>query len=316
MQSARKTGKNLKFMNLRRRARTDIPLLLMALPGIVFFFLFHYMPMVGIQLAFREFMPASGIFHSEWVGFIKFQFMVKNATFWAALKNTLFYNCIFLVTGILFPMSLAIALNEVRNKKAARIYQSLLIMPHFVTYVVVSVIVFAIISADSGIISHMLQSMGKAPIAFYSQPKYWRFFLFFVYTWKGTGYSSIIYLGTITGISDEYYEAAVIDGASKWQQIRHITVPFLKPMIVILAIMKVGSFFHSNFDLFYQVPMNSGPLYPVTNTIDVFVYNTLRESNDIGMSAAVAFVQSICGFVLVVTTNAIIRKIDNDLSMF
>lgn len=316
MQSARKTGKELKIMNLRRRARTDIPLLLMTLPGIVFFFLFNYMPMAGTVLAFKNFIPNRGIFGSEWLGFKNFQFMIKNSYFWMAVKNTLTYNSVFLVSGIVFPMMLAIGLNEVRNKKAARVYQSLLIMPHFISYVVVSVIVFAILSADSGIIAHFLTNMGQKPIAFYSEQSYWPFFLFIVYSWKGTGYSSIIYLGTITGISDEYYEAAVIDGASKWQQILHITIPFLKPMIVILAIMKVGNFFHSNFDLFYQVPLNSGLLQPVTNTIDVFVYNTLRDSNDVSLSSAVALVQSICGFILVVTTNKIIDMIDSDLSMF
>lgn len=316
MQSVRKNKNQLKNMNLRRRARTDIPLLFMALPGIVFFFLFNYMPMAGTILAFKNFIPNRGIFGSQWMGFKNFEFMIKNSYFWMSVKNTLTYNSVFLVSGIVFPMMLAIGLNEIRSKKAARVYQSLLIMPHFVSYVVVSVIVFAILSADSGIIAHFLTNMGKEPIPFYNEKQYWPWFLFIIYSWKGTGYSSIIYLGTITGISDEYYEAAVIDGASKWQQITHITIPFLKPMIVILAIMKVGNFFHSNFDLFYQVPLNSGLLQPVTNTVDVFVYNTLRNSNDVSLSSAVALVQSVCGFILVVTTNKIIDMIDSDLAMF
>ena len=191
-----------------------------------------------------------------------------------------------------------------------------MIMPHFISYVVVSVILFAIISADSGIVGHFYKNRGLMPIAFYSEPKYWPFFLIFIYVWKGTGYSSIIYLGSITGISDEYYEAAVIDGATKWQQIVHITLPFLKPMAVVLTIMRVGSMFSSNFDLFYQVPMNSGQLYSVTNTIDVFVYNTLKESNNVGLSSAVSFVQSVAGLVLVLVTHQIIRWIDRDLAMF
>ncbi len=316
MTTSRTLTRRQRKTKVKLRLRTDLPLLIMALPGIAFFFFFHYMPMVGTLLAFKQFMPKLGIFGSVWVGFKNFEFMIQNATFWKTVSNTLLYNSVFLVSGILFPMGLALALSEVRNKKLARVFQSLLIMPHFISYVVVSVIVFAILSANAGIISHFLQSMGRQPIAFYSVPDYWPYFLFFIYTWKGTGYSSIIYLGTITGISDEYYEAAVIDGANKWQQITHITVPFLKPMIVVLAIMKVGNFFHSNFDLFYQVPMNSGQLVPVTNTIDVFVYNTLRESKNEGLSSAVAFVQSICGFILVVTTNKVISIIDKDLSMF
>ncbi len=308
--------KQTRKLQNKLRWRTDCPLLLMAIPGILFFFLFHYMPMVGSLLAFKNFIPRLGIFGSKWIGFKNFEFMFRNKTFWLTIRNTLTYNSVFLVSGILFPMVLAILLNEVRSKKAARIYQSFLIMPHFISYVVVSIIVFAVLSADSGIISHYMRSIGLRPIAFYSDPKYWPYFLFIIYTWKGTGYASIIYLGTITGISDEYYEAAVIDGANKWKQILHITIPFLKPMIVILAIMKIGHFFHSNFDLFYQVPLNSGQLYKVTNTVDVYVYNTLKDSNNVSLSSAVAFVQSVCGFLLVMTTNAIIRKIDGDLSMF
>ena len=156
--------------------------------------------------------------------------MFRNPTFWLTVKNTLLYNGVFLVTNVVFPMSLALAINEVRSKKLARVFQTGMIMPHFISYVVVSVILFAIISADSGIVGHFYKNRGLMPIAFYSEPKYWPFFLIFIYVWRGTGYSSIIYLGSITGISDEYYEAAVIDGATKWQQIVHITLPFLKPM--------------------------------------------------------------------------------------
>jgi putative aldouronate transport system permease protein len=242
--------------------------------------------------------------------------MFRNATFWMTVRNTLLYNVAFMVIGIVGPLVFAIALNEVRPKGAARMYQTLTIMPHFVSYVVVSVIVFAILSADSGILGNLYKQRGQQPIAFYSEPKYWPWILSGVYLWKNIGYSSIIFLGTITGISDEFYEAAVIDGATKWQQIRHITLPFLKPMVVVLTIMRVGQMFSSNFDLFYQVPMNSGQLYSVTNTINVFVYNTLRNSNNVSLSSAVGFVQSVAGFLLVMGTNQVIRMIDSDLAMF
>ena len=295
---------------------SNVPLLLMTLPGIACFICFNYLPMGGLVLAFKNFIPRRGIFGSDWIAFKNFEFMFRNPTFWLTVKNTLLYNGVFLVTNVVFPMSLALAINEVRSKKLARVFQTGMIMPHFISYVVVSVILFAIISADSGIVGHFYKNRGLMPIAFYSEPKYWPFFLIFIYVWKGTGYSSIIYLGSITGISDEYYEAAVIDGATKWQQIVHITLPFLKPMAVVLTIMRVGSMFSSNFDLFYQVPMNSGQLYSVTNTIDVFVYNTLKESNNVGLSSAVSFVQSVAGLVLVLDTNQIIRWIDRDLAMF
>lgn len=302
--------------SLTLRRTDNLTLWLMALPGIVLFLCFAYLPMTGIVLAFKSFRPKAGMFLSPWVGLKNFEFMFRNATFWMTVRNTLLYNVAFLVIGIVGPLVFAIALNEARPKRAARLYQTLTIMPHFVSYVVVSVIVFAVLSADSGIMGNLYKDRGLQPIGFYSEPRYWPWILSGVYLWKHIGYSSIIFLGTITGISDEFYEAAVIDGATKWQQIRHITMPFLKPMVVVLTIMRVGQMFSSNFDLFYQVPMNSGQLYSVTNTINVFVYNTLRDSNNVSLSAAVGFVQSVAGFLLVMGTNRVIRAIDSDLAMF
>ena len=288
----------------------------MTVPGIIVFICFSYMPLYGLLLAFKNFIPRMGIWGSPSVGLLNFEFMFKNATFWLSLRNTLLYNATFLITGIICPMMLAIALNELFNKRLKRILQTFVIMPHFVSYVVVSVIVFALLSADNGMVAHFMDSIDSPRISFYSETKYWPWILNIVHIWKSTGYSSIIYMGTLTGISDEYYEAAVIDGASKWQQIRHITLPCLTPMVIILAIMRIGSMFSSNFDLFYQVPLNSGQLYPVTNTIDVFVYNMLRTSNNVSLSSAAGFFQSICGFLLVVTVNGIVRKMDPDLAMF
>lgn len=302
--------------SLTLRRTDNITLWLMALPGIVLFLAFSYLPMTGIVLAFKSFRPKAGMFLSPWVGLKNFEFMFRNATFWMTVRNTLLYNIVFMFIGIAGPLVFAIALNEVRPKRVARMYQTLTIMPHFVSYVVVSVIVFAVLSADNGMLGNWYKSQGLQPIAFYSEPKYWPWILSGVYLWKHIGYSSIIFLGTITGISEEFYEAAVIDGATKWQQIRHITMPFLKPMVVVLTIMRVGQMFSSNFDLFYQVPMNSGQLYSVTNTINVFVYNTLRNSNNVSLSASVGFVQSVAGFLLVMGTNQVIRAIDADLAMF
>ncbi|WZL79031.1 ABC transporter permease subunit [Eubacteriales bacterium mix99] len=301
---------------MKVRWKDNISLFLMTVPGILVFICFSYMPLYGLLLAFKNFIPRLGIWGSPWVGSLNFQFMYNNATFWLSLRNTLLYNAAFLVTGIICPMLLAIGLNELLSKKLARTLQTFVIMPHFVSYVVVSVIVFALCSADNGMIAHLLDSIGSPRIAFYSKTKYWPWILNIIHIWKSTGYSSIIYMGALTGISDEYYEAAVIDGATKWQQTRYITIPFLIPMTVILAILRVGGMFSSNFDLFYQVPLNSGQLYPVTNTIDVFVYNMLRTSNNVSLSSAAGFFQSLCGFILVVTVNWITRKIDPDLAMF
>ena len=305
-----------KKSNLKLILSTNVPLFIMCIPCIVLLFMFCYMPMFGTILAFKQYKPRSGIWGSPWIGMKNFNVMFKNPTFWASLRNTLLYNLVFIILGRILPPALAITINEVHSKKLTRVFQTTMIMPHFVSYVVISVIVLALLSGDNGMFNHILKSMGRDPIAFYSEPKYWPFILTLVHEWKGLGYGSIIYLGTITGISDEYYEAAVIDGASKWQQILHITLPFLKSMIIILAIMAVGSMFHSSFDLFYQVPNNSGQLLRVTNTVDVYVYNTLKQSNNVGLSSAVALCQSVFGFIFVVLTNQIVRWIDKDLSMF
>ena len=316
MRFTKTSHKPVRQKSLSLQSGDNLALWLMALPGIVLFLCFAYLPMAGIILAFKSFRPKLGIFGSPWAHFKNFEFMFRNATFWLTVRNTLLYNIVFLIIGILGPLTFALAINEVRPKRAARVYQTLTIMPHFVSYVVVSVIVFAILSADSGMLGNFYKQQGLRPIVFYSEPKYWPWILSLVYLWKHIGYSSIIYLGTITGISDEFFEAAVIDGASKWQQIKYITLPFLTPMVVVLAIIRVGAMFSSNFDLFYQVPMNSGQLYPVTNTINVFTYNTLRNSNNVSLSAAVGFVQSVAGFLLVVTTNRVIKAVDPDLAMF
>lgn len=309
-------NKGPKRRGIRRSLSLNMPLLIMALPAIIYFICFKYMPMGGLVLAFKNYMPKKGIFGSDWVGLKNFEFMFRNPTFWLTVRNTLLYNLAFMITGVIFPMALAIGINELRNKRAARLYQTAVIMPHFISYVVVSVIVFALLSADSGILGHLSKNRGEVPTAFYSQPQYWPYIINITHIWKGTGYSSIIYLSAITGISDEYYEAAVIDGATKLQQIWYITIPFLKQIIVVLTIMRIGSMFSSNFDLFYLLPMNSGQLYKVTNTIDIFVYNTLKDSMNVGLSSATSFIQSICGFVLVVVTNQIIRWVDKDLAMF
>ena len=294
-------------------------LYLMFLPGAVYLFINCYIPMFGIQIAFRTYNARDGIYGSPWCGMEDFEFLFRTNDAWIMTRNTLLYNFVFIVLGTVLAIAVAIILNEVKSKGAKQLYQTIILIPYLISMVIVGYLAFAFLSTSNGFINHgILEPLfgENAAIDWYNEPKYWPVFLIFIYVWKGTGYSSIIYLGSITGISDEYYEAAVIDGATKWQQIVHITLPFLKPMAVVLTIMRVGSMFSSNFDLFYQVPMNSGQLYSVTNTIDVFVYNTLKESNNVGLSSAVSFVQSVAGLVLVLVTNQIIRWIDRDLAMF
>ena len=302
------------------RLKANKELLLLSMPGAVWFFLFAYLPLFGVLVAFKQYRLSSGFFESlitsKFVGLENFKFLFSSGDAWLIVRNTVLYNACFIVLGIVLPVIVALMLNELRNKGMAKIYQSSMFLPYFLSWVVVSYCVYAFLSPEKGYFNMLIQQFGGEGISWYTEAAFWPFIIIFMSQWKGIGYNTVVYLASICGIDKTYYEAAVIDGATKWQQIVHITLPFLKPMAVVLTIMRVGSMFSSNFDLFYQVPMNSGQLYSVTNTIDVFVYNTLKESNNVGLSSAVSFVQSVAGLVLVLVTNQIIRWIDRDLAMF
>ena len=301
-----KDRKPAKKTNWRLVLSTNVPLFLMCIPCIVLIICFCYMPMAGTVLAFKNFKPKYGIFGSPWVGFKNFEFMFKNETFWAVLKNTLFYNIIFLVIGRTLPPILAIITSEVHNKKLARVYQTTMIMPHFLSYVVVSVIVLAILGADTGIMGHWYRSRGLEPIAFYSEPNYWYAILIIVRTWKTIGYDSIIYLGTITGISDEYYEAAVIDGANHVQQVWHITLPGIMQIIGIMFIMAVGGLLNAGYDqiLLLQQPANT----QISQVLDTYVLQTGIKYGKFEYATAIGLFKSLFSLVMVVVTNYLAQR--------
>lgn len=299
------------------RWRRYIPFYVMALPGLLYLFCNNYLPMFGIVIAFKKLNFAKGIWASKWSGFDNFKFLFESSTAWVIIRNTLLYNIAFIVIGTVFAVAFAVFLNEIRNKYASRTYQTLILLPYLISWVIVSYLVFAFFGADTGFINNsILKKMGLSPINWYTETKYWPFIILFVYIWKATGYSMIIYFSSIVGISQDYYEAARIDGATKWQQIKSITLPLLKPTVITMFILSVGRIFNSDFGLFYQVPKNSGVLYPVTQTIDVYVYNALMQNADYGMSAAASVFQSIVGFALVMAANAIIRKTNEESALF
>lgn len=226
------------------------------------------------------------------------------------------YNVVFIILGTVVSVAIAILLNEITKKKLQKVYQTVILLPFLISWVVISYLVFAFFSAESGLANSVLSFLGLERINWYTEPKYWPFILTFVNIWKGTGDSVIVYLATLIGINGEYYEAAKLDGASKWQQIKSITLPLLKPTIITLTILSIGRIFASDFGLFYQVPKNSGALYSTTQTIDVYVYNALMKNSDYGMSAAASVFQSIVGFILVMVTNTIVRKTEKDAALF
>jgi len=293
------------------------PLYLMFVPGAVYLFINCYIPMFGIQIAFRQYNARYGVYKSPWVGLDNFEFLFKTKDAWVMVRNTLLYNLVFIALGTVCAVAVAIILHEIRSKKAKQLYQTVILIPFLISMVIVSYLAFAFLSNSTGYINNsILKLFGVAPKDWYNTPKYWPFILVIVNLWKGLGYNMILYYSTICGIDGTLYEAAVVDGATRWQRIVNVTLPGLKSTIIILTLMALGGIVRSDFGLFYQVPQASGPLISVTQTIDTYVYRGLMQTNNIGMSAAAGLYQSVVGFILVVSANLIVRKIDNESALF
>jgi len=308
------TGENkMKFIKDVYKNRI---LLLMTLPVVIMIVLFKYCPMFGVVMAFQNFKFSTGIFGSDWVGFKNFEFLFKTADAWLITRNTLLYNITFIALGMMCAVALAIIYDMLGKSRLNRINQILVLFPHFISWVVGSYFVFALLSYDKGLLNSVISFFGGERINWYNEPKFWPFILPIAYLWKQVGYSSIIYYSNIKGISLEYYEAAKIDGAGWMQQVRFITLPLLKPILIVMFILNMGTIFGSDFGLFYLVTRNSGSLYAVTSTIDTYVYNGLMSGGNLGMSAATGLYQSVVAFIFVMTSNAIIRKVSPEDAMF
>jgi len=293
------------------------PLYVMLLPGFIYLIINNYIPMAGITVAFKQYNVRDGIYKSPNIGLKNFEFLFKTSDAWLITRNTILYNLVFIVLDAVLAIAVAIILNEIVNKKAKQVYQTLILIPFLISMVVVSYLVFAFLSNGTGFINNsILSAMGKEPIDWYNQAKYWPWLLVLVHIWKTLGYNCILYYATICGIDHSLYEAAAVDGANRWSQIVNVTLPSIRSTIIILTLMNLGNIFRSDFGLFYQVPMNSGSLLEATNTIDTYVYRGLMQTNNIGMSSAAGVYQSVVGFVLVITANLIVRKIDRDSSLF
>lgn len=303
--------------SLWKRLRPYLPLYLMMVPGAVYLIINNYIPMAGITIAFEQFNYSKGMWGSPFVGLKNFEFLFKTKDAWIITRNTLLYNVAFIVLGTVLAIAVAILLNEIHSSLAKKIYQTTILVPFLISIVVVSYLVYAFLSSDSGFINNsILKPLGMESVSWYTSPQYWPFILILVNVWKGLGYNCIIYYATLVGIDKGYYEAAVIDGANRWQQVVHVTLPSLKPTIITLTLMAVGKIFYSDFGLFYQVPMNSGPLMDVTNTIDTYVYRGLMSLNNISMSSAAGVYQSLVGFLLVLTANWVVKKLSPDNALF
>ncbi|OME25324.1 sugar ABC transporter permease [Paenibacillus odorifer] len=289
---------------------------LMLLPTLVFFLVNSYFPMVGIYYAFTQFDFNSSMFNSKFVGLQNFEFLWRSGTLVKLTMNTIGYNIAFIVLGNVLAIVCAILLSELNGKWFKKISQSVMFLPYFVSFVILSVIVYNLFNYDSGFLNTILTQFGLDPVDVYSKPWAWIFLIIIFYLWKNLGYSMVIYLAAITGISDEYYEAAKIDGANIFQRIWYITLPMLKSTFVVLLLFALGSIMKGQFDLFYQLIGNNGLLYNTTDILDTYVYRSLKVTFDVGMATAAGVYQSLFGFVLIMTVNYIIRKINDDYALF
>ena len=299
-----------------KKVKKFIPLYVMMIPGLAYLIINNYMPMPGLVIAFKNYSAKKGIYGSPWCGLANFKYLFVTEDAWIITRNTILYNLAFIVINTILSIAVAIILSEL-NSRFKKFYQSAILLPHLLSTVIIAYLVYGFLCVDTGFVnSSILFALGKEPIMWYSETKYWPFILIFVSAWKSVGYSCIVYLATILGFDRAYYEAATIDGCSKWQQITKITIPMLKPTIIMLTLMSVGRIFYSDFGLFYQVPMNSGLLFPVTQTIDTYVFRSLITLGNVSMSSAAGVYQSLVGFVLVLGANLAVRKLDPESALF
>lgn len=299
------------------RWKNYYPLYLLMIPGVLYLLINNYVPMFGAIIAFKDINYQAGILGSDWIGFKNFEYLFKTKDALIITRNTILYNSLFIVVHTVIAIFVAILLNEVKKKFLSRFYQSVILLPYLISMVIVSYLVYSMLSVESGLMNKaILPLFGMDSISWYSEAKYWPYILTLVHIWKGVGFLCVVYLASIISIDTEYYEAATLDGASRWYQIRSITIPLIMPVIIMMTMMAIGRIFYSDFGLFYQVPMDSGALSKTTNVIDTYVYRGLMNLGDIGMSSAAGLYQSLVGFVLVIVSNYAVRKFSKDNALF
>lgn len=292
-------------------------LVFMTLPGIVYFLFNSYLPMFGIIIAFKDVDWMKGILRSDWIGFKNFEFLFSTEDAFIITRNTMLYNSTFIILNLILAIVIAILLNELRRKFFAKVYQSIILLPYLLSWVIVAYVGYSFLSIEYGFINKLIiEPLGFDAITWYSESKYWPYILSVVNTWKNVGYYSIVYLAAIVGIAPEYYEAAKLDGAGRWQMVHSITIPLIMPVIVIMTLLQVGRVFYADFGLFYQVTLDSGAIMSTTNVIDTYVYRALLQMGDIGMASAAGLYQSVLGFVLVLSANYLVSKFSKENALF
>ncbi len=291
-------------------------LIVMVLPAVLFFLIFSYLPMAGMVIAFKKFNYTDGIFGSPWSGFENFKFFFIGGKAYKVIFNTMAYNFTFIIAGVIVQVSTAIFLSEVGSRIFKKVTQTMMFLPYFLSWVVVGAFIYNIFNYEFGFLNTILKSIGMNPVNVYEETWIWKFILVVFNIWKWTGYGSLIYLAAIMGIENELFEAADIDGASKFKKIKYITIPMLVPQMVILFLMGIGTIFRGDFSMFYQVTGNNPLLYDSTDVIDTFVFRTLLQLQDFGMASAAGVLQSVLCFFMLLFTNTLVRKINPDYALF
>lgn len=294
--------------------RRNMPLYFFMLPGLLYLIANNFIPMFGILIAFKKVNFATGIFQSPWCGFDNFEYLFVTKDAWVMIRNTLAYNACWIILDLALAVFIAVLMAEIASGRAAKVIQPIICFPSMVSAVLLSFIVYAFLSTSYGYLNTTL--FKDSPINWYASAQYWPVILTIVHFWQNAGQSSIIYMASIGGIDKSLYESARLDGANKWNQILHITLPMLRPMIILMLLMSIGRIFNSDFGLFYQVPLNSGLLTSTTQTIDTYVYRALLQLNNVSMSSAASVFQALIGFVLVMASNMLVRAVEPDNALF
>lgn len=293
-----------------------IPLYLMAIPGLAYLVINNYIPMAGLVIAFKNLNFRKGIWKSDWVGLKNFRFLFITKDAFVITRNTILYNLAFIIIGTSVSILIAILICDMRNKKFTKFAQSVIILPALISMVVVSVLSYTVLSPSAGMLNRMRGVFGLESVNWFSTPEPWPVILMIIYLWKNCGFQCILFIAAITGINTDYFDAAQIDGAGKWRSIWYITLPLIRPTIIMVVVLALGKIFYSDFGLFYQVPRDSGMIYSTTNTIDTYVFRGLTKLGDVSMASAAGFYQSIVGFILVFVSNLFIRRISRESALF
>lgn len=291
-------------------------LFVMIAPAVILVFILQYLPMSGLVLAFKNYRYDQGIFGSAWNGLENFRYLFGSGTGWLITRNTILYNLLNLITSQLLSVILAVFISEIAVKWFKKLTQTFIFLPYFISWVVVSQFVYSILNYESGMLNGLLSSMGMEPYNAYMHPAIWPFIICICNAWKWCGYNSIIYIAAITSIDGECFEAAEIDGANIFQKIWYITLPSIKPTLITMILLQIGRILRGDFEMFYQIVGNNGQLYNATDVIDTYVFRSLLGNTNIGMTAAATMYQSVLCFIIIITVNTIVKKIDADYALF